>query len=333
MTKHPKQAKEIKLIYADYDGSGQCVRKYRDNSHDLTNGLSKIEYLECIISIVREHKYLAELCHMDCGPELYLVEHGMDIEDLTWDDVFGIYDEVLGTVEYLTLGDWHFSKDNVPHSWPLEEGLLKYQEWIATNNGYEVFECSLKLYDFFIAQHSDRAYRHKFKLPNGLLGSLSVNGEDYHIGRCDLDFFEIQRGYANSLTGLVNLDVCFYADEQLYNDETKEAWEQLANHHSLNTIHSPSNNLRDYFHYDLLDENYETEYITFKMPMYQVIRLLGYVPVLPFKDKPLNPAYYPSHFIVHQPETFPNCIDWSWMGKERDNNPNRTRENLQEGEE
>ena len=33
MTKHPKQAKEIKLIYADYDGSGQCVRKYRDNSH------------------------------------------------------------------------------------------------------------------------------------------------------------------------------------------------------------------------------------------------------------------------------------------------------------
>ena len=97
----------------------ECIR-WRDGGETLEilnriDGLSPLDYLRQMKESLGSG-YVADLLEMNCSLEEFLKIHfEVDIEDvlddtveLSWVDVFSVYDEIIGTIEYMTLGDWHF---------------------------------------------------------------------------------------------------------------------------------------------------------------------------------------------------------------------------------
>lgn len=306
----------------------ECIR-WRDGGETLEilnriDGLSPLEYLRQMKQALGDC-YIADLLDMNCSLEEYVERHfEVSYEDvldekvqLSWIDIFSIYDEIIGSIEYMTLGDWFFSVDNVPHSWGLDEAYEKYQQWLSSTNAYDIFSTSLRMYDFFLDHHSGMGFIYACKTKSGLIGTLSVNGVDWSMEEYSLDTFTFDHSWANHITGLFYTNVSFYLDDNQYDERVEKAFRDLPI--SLDSAHGARIGIGQYHEYDLKNDDLGITYSTFRMPLFQVIRMIGYKPMSVKDFWKENRGYTSDNgWYFHLPQNVKKQFDWRWLGRNND---------------
>lgn len=307
-----------------FDSNKWCIR-WRDGGVTFreTNkiaGLTPIDYVRKIYQLVRINEHVAEMMGMELSFEEYVKQtFEVEYEDvldetikLSWHDIFKIYDEVLGSLEYMALGDWFFSPDNVPHSWSEEEGKVQYQNWLQTKNATEIFKTLLDIYGFFLEHHSGMGFIYACKLKNGLIGNLSVGGKDWEEGAYGLENFQTDHSWANHITGMFYTNVSFYLDDNQYNEDVERSFKRLTN--TCQTEHGATIGFAQYHEYNLKDGE-EISCSTFRMPLCDVIRMIGYKPMSAINQE--KPTDYLTNdvWFYYQPKNMSKSFDWRWLGR------------------
>jgi len=319
----------------------RCIR-WRDGGvtfreTNMIAGLTPIDYLRKIYRIVVESVYVSELMGMEFSFEEYVSKtFEVEFEDvldetvkLSWHDIFKIYDEVLGSLEYMSLGDWFFSSDNVPHSWSEEEGIVQYQNWLQTENATEIFKTLLNIYGFFIEHHSGMGFIYACKLKNGLIGNLSVDGKDWEESAYGLDNFQIDHSWANHITGMFYTNVSFYLDDNQYTEEVERSFKSLRT--LTHTGYGATIGIEKYHEYDLKDGE-EITYSTFRMPLCDVIRMIGYKPMSAINQEQPTDYLRNDVWFYYQPVNMRKSFDWRWLGRNVEV-PNTERDGKMESDE
>ena len=321
----------------------ECIR-WRDGGATLEilnriDGLSPLEYLRQMKHALGDG-YIAELLDMNCSLEEYVERHFevsyQDVLDekvqLSWIDIFSIYDEIIGSIEYMTLGDWHFSSDNVPKYWSYDEALAEYQQWLESDNAYDIFSTSLRMYDFFLDHHNGMGFIYACKTKSGLIGTLSVNGKDWSMEEYSLDEFKMDHKWANHITGLFYTNVCFYLDDNQYDENVEKEFQSLLTYPL--SAHGAIIGIKEYHQYNMKDDDLGITYSTFRMPLFQVIRMIGYKPmsVKDYWEDNLKSYSRDRAWFYHLPSNVQQRFDWRWLGRKK-HKPNTDRDVKTESDE
>ena len=200
---------------------------------------------------------------------------------------------------------------------------------VGIDNAYDIFSTSLRMYDFFLDHHSGMGFIYACKTKAGLIATLSVDGKDWETEAYSFDSFTFDHKWANHITGLFYTNVCFYLDDNQYDENVEKEFQRLLEHSG--SAHGATIGIGEYHQYNMKDDDLGITYSTFRMPLFQVIRMIGYKP-MSVKDSAHNHYTGNRAWFYHLPSNVQQKFDWRWLGRKIDK-PNTDRTTKTESDE